>query len=279
MFPWTLAVGTLSLLQTQNVHAAGVIPALARRIPGLRVGRDLPVIPTTCEADCEPFAPFLTGATCPVTECCSTGFQTGYADCFICVGNATDATDFTIAQEYVDVLTTSCIAEGVALSAITLPGQNPNRALFSSLPPGASTIPVFPAEGSAVRPSASTTETRSSLTTAPQSSLTMASQSSLTIASQSSLTIASQSSLTVAPQSSSTTVSRSSSSLTLTGITTQSLSLPQSAASSQSTATAPPSSAIQSPSASATPALNAGVRVTSGPAVGLGFAAALALLL
>ncbi|KAJ7265907.1 hypothetical protein B0H12DRAFT_1100073, partial [Mycena haematopus] len=193
-------------------------PPAARRIPGLRLGaRDLPVIPATCQADCAPFAPFLNGATCPATDCCSPAFDFGYADCFACVGNATHATDFSIAQEYVDVLITSCLAEGFTLPVLTLPGQNPNRTLFSALPPGASAIPVFPAEGSG------------SFSTPPQSH-----------------------------------------------------SLLQSGAVSQSTVTAPPTSSsapTSSPSPSSTAPPSAGVRVRSGPYVGVGFVAVLALLL
>ncbi|KAJ7367805.1 hypothetical protein DFH08DRAFT_6094 [Mycena albidolilacea] len=143
-----VAFGALSLLHTQLVHAAG-IPASARHIPGLRVvARDLPVIPTACQVGCAPFAPFFGGESCPVTQCCSTLFEAGYFECFKCVGTSTNATDFSVAQEYVDVLMTSCIAEGFTLPVLTLPGQNPNRTLVSALPPGASAIPVFPAEGS-----------------------------------------------------------------------------------------------------------------------------------
>ncbi|KAJ6516393.1 hypothetical protein C8R45DRAFT_243268 [Mycena sanguinolenta] len=245
MFLWTLAVGALSVLQTETVHAAGI--TAVRRIPGLRArvgARDLPIIPTTCQDGCSPFQPFLTGATCPAAQCCTTAFDIGYADCFTCVGNATGATDFTIAQEYVDVLITSCLTEGFTIPVLTLPGQNPNRTLVSALPPGASTIPVFPAEGSIVRPSASrTTETRTqSATTASQSSLSQ----SVT--------------------------------------TAQSNSLSQSGTSPpQSTATAPPSSSVPISSPSASPSStappNAGVQLRLDPYVGLGFAAVLALLL
>ncbi|KAF7354877.1 hypothetical protein MSAN_01402200 [Mycena sanguinolenta] len=116
MLLWTLAVGTLSVLQPHPAHAAGI--TAVRSIPGLRsrVGaRDLPIIPTACQDDCSPFQPFLTGAQCPAAQCCTAAFDIGYADCFTCVGNATGATDFTIAQEYVDVLITSCMAENFAI--------------------------------------------------------------------------------------------------------------------------------------------------------------------
>nr|GAT46154.1 predicted protein [Mycena chlorophos] len=105
--------------------------------------RGLTDIPSTCSTDCAPFEPFLDGQTCPVTQCCSGAFETAYADCFKCVGVAINATDYTLAQEYVDVVNTACAAEGYTLPVVTLPGQNPNRTLASALPADASAIAVF----------------------------------------------------------------------------------------------------------------------------------------
>ncbi|KAJ7087299.1 hypothetical protein B0H15DRAFT_950179 [Mycena belliarum] len=142
---------------------AGVASS-ARRIPGLR-SRSLPTIPSACQAGCAPFAPFLAGAACPVTQCCSSLFETGYANCFRCIGESIHATDFSIAQEYVDVLTTSCVAEGFPLAVLTLPGQDANRTLTTALPADASAIPVFPpASGSVVRSSTAPAHSRSAVT-------------------------------------------------------------------------------------------------------------------
>lgn len=139
---------------------AGVASS-ARRIPGLR-SRSLPTIPSACQAGCAPFAPFLAGAACPVTQCCSSLFETGYANCFRCIGESIHATDFSIAQEYVDVLTTSCVAEGFPLAVLTLPGQDANRTLTTALPADASAIPVFPpASGSVISGSAPGSSTAS----------------------------------------------------------------------------------------------------------------------
>ncbi|KAK7053905.1 hypothetical protein R3P38DRAFT_2853112 [Favolaschia claudopus] len=137
------ALGTFLLLQTQTTQAAGIIPPLVREIPGVQ-RRDLTVIPAACQTGCAPFQPFLTGQNCSTTSCCSPAFEQGYFDCFMCVGTGSNATDFSIAQEYVDVLITACRSVGADLPVLTLPGQNPNRTLVSELPPGASTIPVFP---------------------------------------------------------------------------------------------------------------------------------------
>ncbi|KAJ6463212.1 hypothetical protein C8R47DRAFT_1225164 [Mycena vitilis] len=153
---FSLALGiSLFLLQTA-VHGAGIVPPSARHIPGFRArdARSLPDIPASCQAGCAPFAPFLQGESCPVTQCCSDAFESGYFECYKCVGTAMNVTDFTVAQEYVDVVITSCKTEGFALPVLTLPGQDPNRALASALPAGASSVPVF--ASSVVRPSVTT---------------------------------------------------------------------------------------------------------------------------
>ncbi|KAF7313431.1 hypothetical protein HMN09_00499000 [Mycena chlorophos] len=121
-----------------------MIPSVRRVFP-----RGLTDIPSTCSTDCAPFEPFLDGQTCPVTQCCSGAFETAYGDCFKCVGVAINATDYTLAQEYVDVVNTACAAEGYTLPVVTLPGQNPNRTLASALPADASAIAVFGGSSSA----------------------------------------------------------------------------------------------------------------------------------
>jgi hypothetical protein len=39
---------------------------------------------------------------CPVTACCTQSFETGYYNCFMCVGNADNATDYSQAQTDLD---------------------------------------------------------------------------------------------------------------------------------------------------------------------------------
>ncbi|KAJ7163822.1 hypothetical protein C8R43DRAFT_988817 [Mycena crocata] len=166
-----VVLGAISHAQT----LAGV-PSSPGRIQGLS-RRSPPDIPKACQAGCAPFAPFMNGASCPVTQCCSMLFEAGYFECFQCVGTSTHSTDFSIAQEYVDVLTTSCRAEGFTLPVLTLPGQNPNRPLVSTLPSDASAMPIFPPVASS-----------SPVSRASQSSGTqVASQTAASGASQSSL--------------------------------------------------------------------------------------------
>ncbi|KAJ7667522.1 hypothetical protein DFH06DRAFT_1322122 [Mycena polygramma] len=173
----SLALGiSLFLLQTA-VHGAGIVPPSARHYPGLpRSRRAQPprhpdVMPGWLRALCAvpsrrgaltlPFSHSFQRRThspdviqsCPVTQCCSDAFESGYFECYKCVGTAMNVTDFTLAQEYVDVVITSCKTEGFTLPVLTLPGQDPNRALASALPAGASSVPVF---ASVVRPSVTT---------------------------------------------------------------------------------------------------------------------------
>ncbi|KAJ7727921.1 hypothetical protein B0H16DRAFT_1589734 [Mycena metata] len=231
---------TVALVLVQTVAGAGLIPTSARRTVGLRA-RSLPVIPKTCQTDCAPFGPFFDGAACAVTQCCSAVFQMAYFDCFLCVGNATGATDYTIAQDYVDVLTTSCIAENFTLPLLSLPGQDPNRTPTSVLPAGASAIPVFPAEGSASAVRRSTTTPSRTSTSSPAHSAT---------ASSSQPSGASNSATASQPSgaSNSATASQPASAPSISGSGSASLTAPP-----QSTVTSPPSQSSAAPSTSVPP--------------------------
>ncbi|KAJ7047842.1 hypothetical protein C8F04DRAFT_1247447 [Mycena alexandri] len=241
---------TAALVLAQTVAGAGLIPTSARRIIGLRA-RSLPVIPKTCQTGCAPFAPFFDGAACAITQCCSAIFQTGYFDCFLCVGNATGATDYTIAQDYVDVLTTSCIAENFTLPLLSLPGQDPNRTPTTALPAGASAIPVFPAEGSGSAVRRSTTTLSRTSTSSPAHSATASSSQ-------------------LSGVSNSATASQPSSVPPISGSGSPSLTAPP-----QSTVTSPPSQSSAAPSSSAPP--SAGFRARAPLEAVLGFAALIAL--
>ncbi|KAJ7067882.1 hypothetical protein C8F01DRAFT_1116100 [Mycena amicta] len=138
-----LASNLWLLFVAQTVTAASLSGPLQRTRTIRVVPRDLTQIPTACLPECSPFSPFLQGATCAVTECCSVVFETGYFDCFQCVGTSVNASDYSLAQTYVDVVNTACASEGFTLPVLSLPGQNPNRTLATALPPGASAIPVF----------------------------------------------------------------------------------------------------------------------------------------
>jgi hypothetical protein len=111
-----------------------------------------------------------------VTQCCIPLFEAGFFNCFLCIGQAQNVTDFSIAQTFVDgkldipvwhelgfrppfpVLTTSCTAEGLTLPELTFPGQDPQRTLATMLPPGASTAPIFPSVGQTVPPKSSSAQ-------------------------------------------------------------------------------------------------------------------------
>ncbi|KAJ7122926.1 hypothetical protein C8R44DRAFT_784934 [Mycena epipterygia] len=171
MFLFTV-FGTIFLVQ-----AVTGVPGSARVVLRGLYSRSLPVIPAACQTGCAPFTPFLSGAACPVTQCCTTIFEAGYFECFKCVGAATNATDYSTAQEYVDVLTTSCTTEGFTLPELTFPGQNADRTLATVLPAGASTVPIFgpgsPASqsGSAISGSASAASQSVTASSASQSAV------------------------------------------------------------------------------------------------------------
>ncbi|KAJ6543910.1 hypothetical protein B0H19DRAFT_1267223 [Mycena capillaripes] len=264
MFLRLLPPALLVLLQTQTtVYGAGIVPPSARSIPGHSFGaRSLTNIPEACQGGCAPFAQFLAGASCPVTQCCSDIFEIGYFSCFLCVGNATKAADFTLAQEYVDIVITSCGTEGFSLPILTFPGQNPDRTLASALPAGASSLPVF-----APGPSGSGSAVRSSSSTSSSAHTVTASHSQSASGSGSGSAVST-------PASSTSGVSISGSGVSFSG------SAPQSSATSpppQSTFS-PTSSPSSSPSPSGSAPPSAGVRVRAS-VIGVGMAVLLALLL
>ncbi|KAJ7283286.1 hypothetical protein C8J57DRAFT_1292042 [Mycena rebaudengoi] len=135
-------------------------PGSIKLVQGLRMRQldGIPNVPAMCRNDCSPFAGFLAGASCPVTQCCIPLFEAGFFNCFLCIGQAQNVTDFSIAQTFVDVLTTSCTAEGLTLPELTFPGQDPQRTLATMLPPGASTAPIFPSVGQTVPPRSSSAQ-------------------------------------------------------------------------------------------------------------------------
>ncbi|KAJ6627334.1 hypothetical protein B0H10DRAFT_1993977 [Mycena sp. CBHHK59/15] len=152
---------SVALLAAQSVTG---VPRSGRRIQM----RELSNVPAACKADCDPFTPFLQGVSCPIAQCCTTLFEAAYFNCFKCVGTATNA-DFSIAQQYVDVVTTSCFIEGITLPELTFPGQNPNRTLATALPAGASTLPIFPSAAASGSSSGSAVSASAASQTAPLS--------------------------------------------------------------------------------------------------------------
>ncbi|KAJ7727899.1 hypothetical protein B0H16DRAFT_246522 [Mycena metata] len=89
--------------------------------------------PPQCDSSCDPINT-IAQQSCPITECCTPLFQSGYFECLKCVGIADNATtaDFALAQTDLDDFTIACSKEGFALPELTLPGQNPNRTLATA---------------------------------------------------------------------------------------------------------------------------------------------------
>ncbi|KAF9476470.1 hypothetical protein BDN70DRAFT_882369 [Pholiota conissans] len=97
----------------------------------------LPAPPPQCANVCTPVANIL-NVGCTPTSCCASSFVNGFFNCYTCVGNATDVTDYTTIQQNLDSLVVECTSLGFTEPKLTFPGQNPNRPLSSIAPSGTS---------------------------------------------------------------------------------------------------------------------------------------------
>ncbi|KAG2130989.1 uncharacterized protein EDB93DRAFT_1255647 [Suillus bovinus] len=84
-----------------------------------------------CASTCDPVNDEVNDG-CPITTCCTQTFETSYYNCLLCVGVASNATDYTQAQGDLDGLYVSCSDYGYSLQELTLPGQNASRSLSTS---------------------------------------------------------------------------------------------------------------------------------------------------
>ncbi|KAJ7047861.1 hypothetical protein C8F04DRAFT_1060307 [Mycena alexandri] len=122
----------LCALSAVHMVVGGTRPRLG--LAGAHVSRQINIpSPPQCDSSCDPINT-IAQQSCPITECCTPLFQSGYFDCLKCVGIADNATtaDFALAQTDLDDFTIACSKEGFALPELTLPGQNPNRTLATA---------------------------------------------------------------------------------------------------------------------------------------------------
>ncbi|KAF8966432.1 hypothetical protein BDZ97DRAFT_1698567 [Flammula alnicola] len=169
----------LYLVVAGMMAEAGVIPGLIARI-NLRAEGSLesrqtgtnPAVPPQCETQCDPINSVI-AAGCQISTCCQASFEMGYFNCFECVGQAVNLTDYSAIQQTLDG------NSGFSLPKLTFPGQNPNRPLSSVSSAPASTLassvtrPGLPLSTSFLSTLSQTTVTSVSLTPiAPQSTVT-----------------------------------------------------------------------------------------------------------
>ncbi|KAF8504131.1 hypothetical protein BU17DRAFT_101470 [Hysterangium stoloniferum] len=107
-------------------------------------------LPPQCRNACS--APIATIQSCnpPQPSCtCTTSFELGLFDCYTCLGQAVNATDFSVPQQVIDRLTQACDQAGSPLPTLTFPGQATSRSLSTTpsitstgiTPPATSTQP------------------------------------------------------------------------------------------------------------------------------------------
>ncbi|KIK07634.1 hypothetical protein K443DRAFT_168189 [Laccaria amethystina LaAM-08-1] len=81
-------------------------------------------IPTQCETTCDPVNTVLESGCTPAQCYCTTSFESDLFSCFVCVGTATNVTDYSEEQQELNSLVQECAANGVTLPGLTFPGSS-----------------------------------------------------------------------------------------------------------------------------------------------------------
>ncbi|KAF8586818.1 hypothetical protein K439DRAFT_1614790 [Ramaria rubella] len=124
------------LLSASLIHGAN-INALRRQTSSATPVSSTPTLPTDipsqCQGECAPPMATLKSCNPPVASClCLESFTTGLFECFSCIGQSVNATDYSVPQMDVDGVTSACDNAGHPLPGLTFPGQDANRPLATS---------------------------------------------------------------------------------------------------------------------------------------------------
>jgi len=134
MLQWILLfyplLGCYHLAIAQRIDLALRIP----RAPSLQARQTstIPTIPTQCETTCDPVNTIIASGCTPAQCYCTSSFELGLFSCFVCVGTATNITDYSQEQKELDTLVQQCAANGVTLPELTFPGSSTSTPLTSS---------------------------------------------------------------------------------------------------------------------------------------------------
>ncbi|THV00570.1 hypothetical protein K435DRAFT_443739 [Dendrothele bispora CBS 962.96] len=125
-------------------------------------------IPDTCTDTCGTVPDNLPNCfpNFVASKCCVNSFQLELYNCYQCIGSTQNISSYTLPQETLDQLFGECAAAGLPVNKLTLPGQDPNRA-----------IPTLPISAS---PSSISTQSRPSSTEQSVSQNTVTSPSTPT---------------------------------------------------------------------------------------------------
>ncbi|KAF9004713.1 hypothetical protein BDQ17DRAFT_1424556 [Cyathus striatus] len=139
-----------------------------------------PDVPAECQSVCDPVNSDIANG-CTFAACCTSQFETGYFNCFQCVGQSINFTDFTAPQQLIDGLLEECGQHGFAIPKLTFPGQNPDRSL-TTLPISGSTMATTSNIPSTVMSAATSTiiSSHSASASSSLSSISLTGQSTLT---------------------------------------------------------------------------------------------------
>lgn len=143
---FALVVGGMEVIRPAAAGVLGDFPDF--RPVFQRRQSTVPEVPSQCASVCSSVLPVL-AAGCTVTQCCLATYETQLFNCFMCVGEATNTTDYGEPQITMDMVYDICASLGIQLAPLTFPGQNQNQnlssvVLFPSSQTTVSTIPSSP---------------------------------------------------------------------------------------------------------------------------------------
>ncbi|KJA14251.1 hypothetical protein HYPSUDRAFT_208878 [Hypholoma sublateritium FD-334 SS-4] len=159
--------GTMALrIMAGITFDTGGIHALVSRQTGTN-----PAPPTQCATPCNAIESMISNG-CQISTCCLTSFVTNYFNCFECLGQVDNTTDYTTQQNTINEIEQSCALAGVSLPPVTFPGQSPDSTIVVSPPSTAATSTSISTQAPGLPTSQSTITTVPLTRTAPQTTIT-----------------------------------------------------------------------------------------------------------
>ncbi|KAF5357633.1 hypothetical protein D9758_007521 [Tetrapyrgos nigripes] len=98
-------------------------------------------IPPACVSTCGTAPQTFTQSCTPnfsASGCCVESFEMDLFNCYVCIGSVQNITNYAVPQQTLDQMIVACAAVGSPIQKLTLPGQDPNRALATSAGAGGS---------------------------------------------------------------------------------------------------------------------------------------------
>ncbi|KAF8075886.1 hypothetical protein FPV67DRAFT_1469658 [Lyophyllum atratum] len=94
-------------------------------------------VPAQCKSTCDSVNAVIAN-NCTPQQCCTSTFERQYFNCFLCVGNSINLKDYSQPQIVLNEFRQQCASRGLAIAALTFPGQGASRSATSTRPSSSS---------------------------------------------------------------------------------------------------------------------------------------------